>query len=727
MTSVNELMQSEAIRHQTEIRKYTNAEVLKILAVLNRADRRMLAELAERLERMSPATFTMERLEAMLTSVRMLSAEATRQAQGEFGADLRDFVSYEAEYQTMMLTAHVPVQVSIAAVNAEAAYAAAMARPFQGVLLRDVWQDLDARKMKIVRQTIAQGFVESKTTDQVIRELRGTRAKGYADGLLEAPRKEVEAVVRTALSHTAGMVQDRAAEANADIIKAVKWSATLDLRTSKICRPRDGKLYHPVTHKPIGHDMQWLGGPGRAHWRAVVRGTPIRTKRGLVPVEEVVVGDEVLTHLGRFKSVTATLSKPCDSGVVRVAHTKSGRMLRATDDHPVLTSAGWRFMGALKLGDHLACDQECLDEVVGRPGKVVAESEDCPAVADEAGVAFLRTLKLLASTTGLEGDLEFWAREVEDVWSDWVLGNPEWIKGDQCAQHHLLSLGQVLLEVGCDGLSKALTSTLGQGLATHALSLPGEVPALSVGSSGLLADAGHMHGVAGEHARRVLGVGEGRFLCLPEGPMFGADKSLECAGREANQGLLGFAPNRNGVLDGEIGEAPIGESELALNCAERFAGVDVVLNDQRSVVDYGFAHDVIDSLEVQEFSDLVFDLTVEDDASYIASGVVVSNCRSGQAFVLKSMAEMGIDAPDVVVVGKTRASMDGQVPADTTYGEWLKGRTAAQQDKVLGETRGRLFRQGKLPLERMYDDKGSFLTLDELRARDAEAFRRAGL
>lgn len=369
MTSVNELMQSEAIRHQTEIRKYTNAEVLKILAVLNRADRRMLAELAERLERMSPATFTMERLEAMLASVRMLSAEATRQAQGEFGADLRDFVSYEAEYQTMMLTAHVPVQVSIAAVNAEAAYAAAMSRPFQGVLLRDVWQDLDARKMKIVRQTIAQGFVESKTTDQVIRELRGTRAKGYADGLLEAPRKEVEAVVRTALSHTAGMVQDRAAEANADIIKAVKWSATLDLRTSPICRPRDGKLYHPVTHKPIGHDMQWLGGPGRAHWR----------------------------------------------------------------------------------------------------------------------------------------------------------------------------------------------------------------------------------------------------------------------------------------------------------------------------------------------------------------------CRSGQAFVLKSMAEMGIDAPDVVVVGKTRASMDGQVPADTTYGEWLKGRTAAQQDKVLGETRGRLFRQGKLPLERMYDDKGSFLTLDELRARDAEAFRRAGL
>ena len=63
---------------------------------------------------------------------------------------------------------------------------AALARPFQGVLLKNVWSDLDVQKFKKVRQSIAQGYVEGKTTEQIIRELRGTRAKGYEDASFSA-------------------------------------------------------------------------------------------------------------------------------------------------------------------------------------------------------------------------------------------------------------------------------------------------------------------------------------------------------------------------------------------------------------------------------------------------------------------------------------------------------------------------------------------------------------
>ena len=37
-------------------------------------------------------------------------------------------------------------------------------------------------------------------------------------------------------------------------------------------------------------------------------------------------------------------------------------------------------------------------------------------------------------------------------------------------------------------------------------------------------------------------------------------------------------------------------------------------------------------------------------------------CRSGQVPVLKSHKELGIDIPEILVDGQTRASMDGQVP-----------------------------------------------------------------
>ncbi len=267
MITVNELLADEAIRHAVDLQNYSNQVVRCIMAVLNRSDARIFSELAERLERMDAASFTVARLESMLVSVRALNAQAYAQVGQDLRQELKDLAAYEAAYQMQALASVLPVQVSVAAVSAEAAYAAALARPFQGVLLSGVLADMEAGKAKKIRQAIAQGFTESKTTDQIIRELRGTKARGYADGLMEASRRDVEAVTRTALGHMAGFVQDRAVEANQDLIKAVVWSATLDARTSSPCRLRDKKLYAPVTHKPIGHTYPWGQGPSRFHWR----------------------------------------------------------------------------------------------------------------------------------------------------------------------------------------------------------------------------------------------------------------------------------------------------------------------------------------------------------------------------------------------------------------------------------------------------------------------------
>ncbi|GAB2472085.1 phage minor head protein [Comamonas humi] len=267
MASVNDLIQSEAIRHMEALQRYDNGVVARIIALLNRSDKRLMAELAARLESMDAGSFTMQRLESLLTSIWSLNGEAYAQIGRALSEELKQFVPYEVSYQEQMLQTHLPVAVHVAAVSAEQAYAAALSRPFQGVLLRDVWKDLDAGKLKRVRQAIAQGFVEGRTTDQIVSEIRGTKAKGYADGLIQKDRRDIEAVVRTALAHTAGVAQDNVMQANTDLLKAVQWSSTLDLRTSPMCRIRDRLLYTPDSHKPIGHKVPWLSGPGRLHWR----------------------------------------------------------------------------------------------------------------------------------------------------------------------------------------------------------------------------------------------------------------------------------------------------------------------------------------------------------------------------------------------------------------------------------------------------------------------------
>lgn len=51
-----------------------------------------------------------------------------------------------------------------------------------------------------------------------------------------------------------------------------------------------------------------------------------------------------------------------------------------------------------------------------------------------------------------------------------------------------------------------------------------------------------------------------------------------------------------------------------------------------------------------------------------------------------------------------------------SFGEWLLGLSALEQDEVLGPERADLFRRDELSLDRFVDDLGRELTLDELGA-----------
>jgi hypothetical protein len=71
-----------------------------------------------------------------------------------------------------------------------------------------------------------------------------------------------------------------------------------------------------------------------------------------------------------------------------------------------------------------------------------------------------------------------------------------------------------------------------------------------------------------------------------------------------------------------------------------------------------------------------------------------------------------------IIKDGTRASATGPVSADTTYGDWLKRQPKAVQDKVLGKTRGQLFRDGKVTLDKFTDKTGEVYTLKELAEAD---------
>lgn len=271
MPTVNEQLADAAVGHAVDLSRYSNGVVRRIIALLNRADADLFGQLGVALSSMSPEAFTVEWLEQMLTSVRRLNLSAYQLIERELATELQALAAYEAQYQYSLFRETLPLQVvnlvGVATVSAETAYAAAMARPFQGVLLREWAQRAGEARMIRIRDALRMGFVEGQTVEQMVRRLRGTRAAGFSDGLIEIDRRNAAAVVRTAVQHTAATVRDRFHAANAGLIKAIEWVSTLDTRTTSDCMLRDGHRYTVGDHKPIGHKLPWGAGPGRLHWQ----------------------------------------------------------------------------------------------------------------------------------------------------------------------------------------------------------------------------------------------------------------------------------------------------------------------------------------------------------------------------------------------------------------------------------------------------------------------------
>jgi SPP1 gp7 family putative phage head morphogenesis protein len=253
--SVNEKLFDESISHQIDLLGYSNAVVRKMIRLLNATDADLMAQLTAKLDTLPASSFTVERLTLLLTSVRALNSRAYDTVSAELQNELKSLVAYEAEYQQKLLSVTVPVP--IATVNAEVVYAAAMARPFQGRLLKEWMQGLEEGKAAIIRDAVRIGYIESQTTSEIVKRIRGTRALNYEDGLLKISRTNAESVVITALAHTSNYTQQAMFEANSEVIKGLRYTATLDTRTTAICASRDGTVY------PLGKPHPAIP----AHWR----------------------------------------------------------------------------------------------------------------------------------------------------------------------------------------------------------------------------------------------------------------------------------------------------------------------------------------------------------------------------------------------------------------------------------------------------------------------------
>jgi len=738
MASVNENLRDADISHQVDLQHYANGIVRKMIALLNRTDSDLFAQLTVALEKMPPESFNVKRLEQLLTSVRDLNTQAYAALSDELHTELADLAEYESGYQAQLFRSVIPAQivaqVDIATVAAEQVYAAAMARPFQGRLLKEWSSTIDENRMARIRDAVRIGYVENQSVSEIVKRVRGTKAKGYSDGIIEIDRRNAEAVVRTAINHTAAFTRNRFLQANNDLIKAVVWTSTLDSRTSEGCRLRDGLKYTPDEHKPIGHKVPWLAGPGALHWNCFPAGTLVTSS----------------------SPIRAVMKRWFDGDLI-IINTAGGRLVSCTPNHPILTTRGWVAAEQIDRLDQVVCDGGSQWVACGDD-----DSDDMPARIEDVTEAFLASsgmvsMEVPVSAPYFHGDGA--GSDVAVVGADRGL----LVARETSSTKHLDQLGLVsgdsltavpVARFGAFGALLNASFAAGRRLVrrsremlnllrsrvSHACELllrpiprfnagGFQVPQYDAGSGvEVLGDASDACTTAEQLKqlilRKRLQYGRDTIAVRSENPRDDFLRNSEALG-DGGCAFAGFesSDNRLGIKAVDVpshdhatkfedgGDSGRTEAKLAADIIAGAAGVV-------------FLDDVV-SVSRCTFSGHVYNLETELGA-YTANGIISHNCRSTSVPVTKSWGELGgVDIGEFNP--ETRASMDGQVPADTSYADWIKKQPAGRQDEILGATRGKLMRDGQLTLDRFYNERGKYLTLDELRKRDAAAFERVGL
>ena len=696
MANATDDLLDRVVRHQVLIEKFKTSELPKLIAQLNALDADLLAQLSKA----EPASYAGRRLAGMIAAVVAISDEAAARYAAALNGTLEAFGSYESGWtvanlaQAMGAEVVVNTALNLITPDANMVKAAIYSRPLQGKLLKDWVSDLAAARRSRLAAAIRMAVIEQSTIGQLVQRIMGTKANDYRDGILNISRTGANALARTAVQHVSTEARKLSYDANQSVISEVQWVATLDGRTTPYCRAMDGKRF-PLDSGPRPP----------AHINALAAGTMVVTASGEVPIESIRPGDMVLTHRGRFRPVYAVVSKTYEKPYLRRIYLESGRMLRTTDEHPILCrSLGWQHAHQLKVGDELFEKPEQVPEGVDRAARrtaLIEEPHDYPFLLDKhevfSSVSFAP--RGMAPAVDFQTELYGGDGEVENARSDDVLMDELRL----CPPEQLDQFG---FRFGRRGTKRNLLCRAHRG-----------------GGSGVARRVGGGHALAVAHQVRVVGLRAASVvvrcataLCGGIGP--------------SKTRTLPLASRFNSGDAAQTVQRPVAPSPLPFDFADRLARAEVLArNDLSHAIPVHVP--TPDCWNVQRITLIaferavsrVFDISVAEDETFIAEGVIVRNCRSTTVPVLKSWADIGIDAGEI---GEgTRASMNGQVPDTLTYDGWLRKQSPEFQDEVLGKAKADLFRGG-LTMDKFVDLKSQHeFTLDELRQREPDAWRAA--
>jgi SPP1 gp7 family putative phage head morphogenesis protein len=235
--TANQSLYEATVRHQVHLLRFSEGQARNAAAALNQAEQELLERIAgEMAKGLDP-----QRLNSLLGAIQELRAKAFGTLSAQMQEELKKLAETEASWEDTALKGSSPVQLNLATVPLETLHAA-VAAPIAGIPL-DGWLDsMKASEATKLQQAVTQAVLQGQSIDDLVRRIRGTKANGFKDGIMSTTTRSAEALARTAVNHVSNSARQLVWEANSDVVRALRWTSTLDGRTSDLCKSRDGHV-----------------------------------------------------------------------------------------------------------------------------------------------------------------------------------------------------------------------------------------------------------------------------------------------------------------------------------------------------------------------------------------------------------------------------------------------------------------------------------------------------
>jgi SPP1 gp7 family putative phage head morphogenesis protein len=238
----------EAVRQQIYLEKLKSLEVSKSAKMVDA----VYEEVAKLL--MSPDFGALSDLKrAELQALQRDVQKTILSIHGNYFKELNESFSQVAEFAAVResdvitgFAQQVAIKGKIYAPNATTAWKAVKNTPIQatGELLEGFIDNYSKAAVKRVNGAIATGWAQGRTIGELVKDLRGTKANKFKDGLVKnIDKRQAEAVVRTSMQHVANSARMKTWEDNPSVVKGYIWVSTLDGVTSDTCKSLDGQKF----------------------------------------------------------------------------------------------------------------------------------------------------------------------------------------------------------------------------------------------------------------------------------------------------------------------------------------------------------------------------------------------------------------------------------------------------------------------------------------------------